>query len=350
MRRSWVVVLVLVAACGNGSPAAGPAATPSPTSEQTVTPVPTVEVATATPAAPTATATPTATPVPPTAVPTTGLDLGLDPATVTGIVTSAGIPVAVLAQTPDGYLVRSPCGATVEVGGGTPIGPVDVVLDAGHGGPIDTGAVGPNGLIERDLNLRLAFATEAVLEERGIAVAQTRVADYLLPLDVRASFADDLEATILVSIHHNAPVANPSDTPGTEVFVQTDSPESARLGGLLFEEVKRALSVFDIAWTTAPDAGVLRVLLPDDGGDAYGMIRRPVTPTALVELGYLANGPEAELFATDEYIDVAADAVADAIEAYLETDRPGDGFGNPPRVFRPAFAPGRDVCDDPVLE
>jgi len=36
---------------------------------------------------------------------------------------------------------------------------VDVVLDPGHGGP-ETGSVGTNGLVERDLNLAVALLAE----------------------------------------------------------------------------------------------------------------------------------------------------------------------------------------------
>ncbi len=224
-----------------------------------------------------------------------------------------------------------------------------MVLDPGHGGPVDTGAQAPTGLVEAPLNLRVAGAVEERLQSRGVSVAMTRTGDYPTTLPVRAAFADRLGASMLVSIHHNSPIANPSATPGTEVFVQSDSPASQRLGGLLYEEVTAALSRFDVEWSAAPDAGVLRVLLPD-GDDAYGILRRPATPAALVELGYLANRPEAELFATDEYIDSVADAIASAIGAHLETGREGSGYGNPPRVFRPSPAPGRSQCTDPPLE
>ena len=57
---------------------------------------------------------------------------------------------------------------------------------------------------------------------------------------------------------------------------------------------------------------------------------------------------EAALFATDEYIRIAAKATANAIEAYLNTDRPGTGFGQQPRVFDPALAPTR--CNETPLE
>lgn len=334
-RTGWLAAaacLLLAGACTSATPTAAP--TPiEPDETPTSTPVP------PTPVAITPTPVPSPTPVPePTPRP---IPLGL--------ITPTGVTVAVLGLTADGILVRSPCGHATEVTDGTAIDEVSVVLDPGHGGAIDTGAVGPNGLVERDLNLRLAEAVVRILTARDITVSMTRTGDYLSPLAVRSGYADDLEAEIMVSIHHNAPIANPSDRPGTEVFVQTGSGESRRLGGLLYEEVSTALGQFDVPWTTALDAGVLEVHLPD-GNDAYGMIRRPETPTALVELGYLANGPEEALFATDEYTRVAATALADAIEAYLHTDRNGTGHGNPAREFTPSFAPGADVCDDPPLE
>jgi len=165
---------------------------------------------------------------------------------------------------------------------------------------------------------------------------------------VRSALADSLGAEIMVSIHHNAPSRIRSLVPGTEVFIQNGSAESQRLGGLLFDAVLRALSTVEgVQWTRAADAGVFTVL-NSNGLDAYGMIRRPETPTALLELGYIANRSEAEFMATDEYIDLAAVALADAVEAYLNTNDPGSGFSEG-REFNPDAAPGADVCDDPDL-
>ena len=105
---------------------------------------------------------------------------------------------------------------------------------------------------------------------------------------------------------------------------------SARLGGLLYEEITAALAGFDgTTWSRLPNAGVLRVLHPGVG-DAYGMIHGPSVPAVLVEYGYLSNAAEAALFATGEYIRAAAVATADAVEAYLHTDRLGSGFIDTP--------------------
>ncbi len=270
-----------------------------------------------------------------------------------GLITPRGVPVAVLGRVGSGYLVRTPCGNTAEVSDGQPINGAQIVLDPGHGGWYDTGAVGPNGLVERDLNLTLSRAIQMELADRDISAVLARTSSYGSLLSVRAALADDLGADAIVSIHHNAPTGRRSSAPGTEVFVQSVSrsepqADSARLGGLLYEEITAALSGFpNIQWGRHADAGVLRVLLPD-GHDAYGMIRRPNVPAVLIEYGFLSNPSEAALFATDGYISVASKATADAIEAYLNTDRLGTGFISRPRVFNPARAPSR--CEEVTLE
>ena len=261
--------------------------------------------------------------------------------------------MTVLEVLEEGYLVRTPCGGAVEIPDGERIEPVRVVLDPGHGGAGESGAVGPNGLTERDLNLTLSEATLAELEARGISAATTRSADYMVSLRVRAELADALEAEALISIHHNAPTWEPTETPGTEIYVQSESadamrPASARLGGLLYEEITAALGRFeDVQWSGLPDAGVKRVLLPD-GTDTYALVRYPETPAVLVEYGYLSNPAEAALFATEDYIAAAAAATADAVEAFLGTDRPGSGFIDETRTYDPG---GYNLeCIDTPLE
>lgn len=291
-----------------------------------------------------------------------GLVMTLDEASAAGaealegpraLVSPTGVPVAVIGRAGGGYLVRTPCGNAAEVTGGDWIDEARVVLDPGHGGPFESGAWGPNGLKEKDLNLTLSRAVLAELARRSISAATTRTGDYGTLLSVRAAFADALDADMLISLHHNAPTQRLGDQPGAEVYVQsvddeTPRSDSARLGGLLYEEVTTALSMFaDVSWSRLSDAGVLRVLSPD-GGDAYGMIRRAKVPAVLVEYGYLSNPTEAALFATDDYIAIAAEATANAIEAYLETDRPGSGFVERPRRFDPARAPSR--CLEVALE
>ncbi len=286
---------------------------------------------------------PPATTLPPT--PTTEPD----PGEVKVLVTPTGVVVPVIAESSDGYIVTSPCGNPARVAWGRPIFEADVVLDPGHGGEVETGAVAGSGLTEKELNLDVAKRTARELERRGISVVLTRTADYRMPLVTRAAVANRLSAGAIVSIHHNAPNANPSSIPGTEVFFQTGSDESRRLAGIVYEEVFDALSAYDLNWTTATDAGALTVE-NRDGDDAYGMIRRPRVPAVLAEIGYLSNPEEAELFATDDYRRVASRALADAIERWLTTDDAGSGYVDDPRVFTPSGSTGgTDGCIDPDL-
>ncbi len=272
------------------------------------------------------------------------------PSEAGALITPTGVVVPVTDFTALGYEVMTPCGVPGLVSWGTPLTEIEIVLDPGHGGDIETGAVGPNGLVERDINLTLAKRTANELAERGISVVLTRTGDYRVPLSVRAEIANQLGARAIISIHHNAPQGSPSAVPGTEIFVQKDSEESRRLGGTLYEAIVDALDDFDIEWQAAPDAGVLEVL-NDDGEDTYGMVRRPEMPGVLVELGYLANPAEAEFFATDDYADVASVALADGIEAWLITDAEGDGFVDEPRNFTPnGLTGGSSGCVDPALE
>ena len=342
-----LVVVVLAAGCAGGSVVVGPVAElVTPTSVPIATQEPTQTPATVVPTTPA--------PEPTTAEQprNTGTDSPFFSAGADGLITSTGVPVAVLTRTSDSFVVRTPCGLTDTVKtAASLIEAIEIVLDPGHGGPVDTGAVGPNGLVERDLNLDVAFATQADLERRGFSVVLTRTADYETTLATRSALADDLGAALMVSIHHNAPTPGFSATPGPEVFVQNTSPESARLGGLVWTELVNHLSVFsDVEWGAAFDAGVMSVL-NSDGFDAYGMIRRPATVTVLAELGYISNRSEAELMATPRYVSVAAAALAEAIERYLRSDAAtGRAVNSEPRVFNPNASPVSNDCTDPPLE
>lgn len=257
-------------------------------------------------------------------------------------ITPSGVPVAVTGVNGERITILTPCGNPGTVVAGTAVHQVDVVIDPGHGGPIDTGAVAPTGLAEKDINLRVGMAVHDLLVERGIATILTRVGDYAVPIRTRSEYSDLVGAKALVSIHHNAPVAPPSDVPGVEVFVRHQTRESARLGGLVYDETMAALEGFDVDWDRAPDAGVMTVL-NDEGVDAYGMVRLPEAPSILVELGYIANRAEAELFAHPGYVPTVAGAVADAIEKFLETDESGASLVEG-RNFNAQRGVGSDVC------
>ena len=324
MRPLLLVLVVLIGACSGN---AGSEVTTIPTQITTSTTTTTTTVPTTTTSEP-----------PPTF-----------PEIARALVTPTGVVVSVLEETTTGFRVTTPCGDEATVLEGTTLGTTQVVIDPGHGGQVDTGAVGANGLMEKHLNLEVSQALEADLIVRGIDVLLTRTADYASRLGVRAGLADRVNADLLISIHHNAPTPGPSPRPGTEVFIQSTSEASRRLGGLVWTRVMAALSDFDIEWTAAPDAGVLSVL-STQGSDAYGMISGPRTVSVLAEMAYISNPVEAELFATAEYVEAASDALADAVEGFLTTEATGAGYVAEPRIFNPQPGIGGSLCVDPALE
>jgi len=269
------------------------------------------------------------------------------PIPVLAIITPSGVPAAVLRTLTSGQVILTPCGNERLIRGGAPFGRTSVVVDPGHGGQVDTGAVAPTGLPEKEINLLVAQAVERILIGQGISAVLTRSGDYASPLNVRAHLADTVGADLMVSIHHNAPSPGPSAEPGIEVFVQDGSSRSERLGGLLWEQAMEALDVFEIAWVAADDAGVMTVL-NSGGDDAYGIIRHPRTPTALIELGYISNQAEAELYRDPRYVPVAAGAIARAIVKYLQSEDEGSGFVEG-RVFDPRPGIAKDACSDPDM-
>jgi N-acetylmuramoyl-L-alanine amidase len=79
-----------------------------------------------------------------------------------------------------------------------------IVVDAGHGGH-DTGTIGPNGLMEKDLVLDVALKLGKLLEDKlGAEVVYTRDDDTFVPLETRTAIANKEQADMFISIHANS--------------------------------------------------------------------------------------------------------------------------------------------------
>jgi N-acetylmuramoyl-L-alanine amidase len=79
-----------------------------------------------------------------------------------------------------------------------------IVVDAGHGGH-DTGTIGPNGLMEKELVLDVALRLGRLLETRlGADVIFTRDDDTFIPLETRTAIANEKQADLFISIHANS--------------------------------------------------------------------------------------------------------------------------------------------------
>ena len=267
------------------------------------------------------------------------------------IATSSDLVLPVREVRDDGYLVATTCANETVIDFGTHVARADVVLDPGHGGHRDTGAVGANGLVERDLNMAVAELVRAELEARGYSVILTRTTNIETPILTRAEIALALAPGVFVSIHHNGGNTNRSPDPGTEVFHQAHNPESMRLAGILFEEVQGALSQYDVAWAKTSNQGTRAFLRTSDSKDLFGILRLSEGLTSvIVEAVYLSNPPEAELMADPAVQQVEANAIAAGIVRYLTTDDPGSGHNGVTRTSRVLTTGRRSGCVDPPLE
>ena len=79
-----------------------------------------------------------------------------------------------------------------------------IVIDPGHGGH-DTGTIGPDGLLEKDLVVDVGRRLGKLLEARlGAEVVYTRKDDTFIPLETRTAIANQEQADLFVSIHANS--------------------------------------------------------------------------------------------------------------------------------------------------
>jgi len=265
--------------------------------------------------------------------------------------TTTGWVVPVLEATDDGWRVWTPCGQETTISSGEFIDHVDFVLDPGHGGS-EPGAVGPGGTREADINLQVARRVRDALEADGHTVLMTRNSDIRVPIVTRAEIALALDPIANISIHHNAGTESISSEPGTEMFFQLASADSKRLAGLIFEETRAFLDPLGSSWFALEDAGAMS--RPNrDGGDYYGVLRRPAAVTSvLAEFAYITNAVEEDLLNRADVQDGLAEAVRSAAERFIDSDDPGSGFTADPifRGYGPSGAGRTTNCTDPALE
>lgn len=101
-----------------------------------------------------------------------------------------------------------------------------IVIDPGHGGH-DTGTIGPNGLLEKELVLDVSRRLGKLLASRlGAQVVFTRRDDTFIPLETRTAIANQEQADLFVSVHANS--SRDPDARGVETYYLnfTSSPEA----------------------------------------------------------------------------------------------------------------------------
>jgi N-acetylmuramoyl-L-alanine amidase len=235
-----------------------------------------------------------------------------------------------------------------------------IVLDAGHGGH-DSGAVGPTGLMEKDLVLDVTRRAARLLEERlGLRALLTRDADVFIPLRDRTSLANRQRADLFVSIHANA--HRQSGTDGVETYflsseatdsaarqvaalengvVQLEKPAARSTGSSKVDIVKTIL--WDLAQSEFQiESERLAAIVHDSMTQSLRIGNRGVKqagfyvlggaamPAILLEIGFVTNPREERKLKEPRYRDEIARAVVAGLAEYKRhwdqrTRAAGDG-------------------------
>ena len=173
-----------------------------------------------------------------------------------------------------------------------------VIIDAGHGGE-DCGAIGKNGVYEKDLNLEIAFLLGQRLSEMGYAVIYTRTNDALLyresenikgirkisDLKNRCKFGAENPNAIFVSIHMNT--FGDSAYSGLQVYYSVKNEESRLLAENIQDNVKTRLQQKNNRKTKL--------------GKSMYLMENLENAAVLIECGFLSNTEECKKLCEKEY-------------------------------------------------
>jgi N-acetylmuramoyl-L-alanine amidase len=168
-------------------------------------------------------------------------------------------------------------------------GDITVVLDPGHGGPVDLGCISPHGWCEKEANLLLAKAVGEELSRLGYKVVMTRDDDRAMPLYERPKKIYEAKADAFLSIHHNAPAADRD------------------AGNIRYSAV--------YSWNAIGEAMAKAISRRMDGARSmhanFAVTRNPEVPSCLIEADFITH-PEGEEAAWDKE---SRDRMAAAIAA-----------------------------------
>ncbi|QCX02355.1 N-acetylmuramoyl-L-alanine amidase [Aggregatimonas sangjinii] len=158
-----------------------------------------------------------------------------------------------------------------------------VVIDPGHGGS-DTGAIGVNGVAEKDIVLSIAKKLDSlntILYDSRFDIYLTRCSDTLISLRDRTWLAKGLKADVFISLHCNQAVNKRAK--GTEVYVDEKQKRytkaSIRMGNFIQDELHDMLG-FRSRGVKLANFQVLRQTTDS-------------CPAVLLELGFLSSIDEA---------------------------------------------------------
>ena len=190
-----------------------------------------------------------------------------------------------------------------------------VIIDAGHGGE-DCGAIGTNGVYEKDINLAVSILLKEELESRGYNVIMTRTEDKMLyseqenikgmrklsDLKNRCGIANEHPDALLVSIHMNSFGA--SEYSGLQVYYATDNSESRALASAIQDSVRNTIQKENTRSVK-------------DGSGLYILDNSEPT-SVIIECGFLSNAAECEKLSQKEYQKELSLSIVCGIISYIE--------------------------------
>lgn len=172
-----------------------------------------------------------------------------------------------------------------------------IFIDPGHGGK-DPGAIGLNGIQEKDVILPISQYVASYLEQQGMQVIMARNADYFVSLQGRTDMANRANADLFVSIHANSMGASRPDVSGLEVYYFGDR----GLSDAIHRSIVRSVEV--------RDRGVRRA--------RFYVLRHSRMPSTLVEVGFVTGYDDADKLINPSYQQQMAQAIARGILDYLQ--------------------------------
>lgn len=214
-----------------------------------------------------------------------------------------------------------------------------IVVDAGHGGK-DPGAIGPNGLREKDVTLAIARKLAVKLRETlACDVVLTRDNDVFLPLEERTAIANKVGADLFLSVHANA--APNRQAFGVETYYLNFSKNdkaaavAARENGTSLREVGDLEQIlFDLMANAKINessrlAAEIQKSLVEQLGERYDEVRDlgvrqgpfyvllgATMPSVLVETAFISHPREERRLNSRSFQDQSASAIAAAVKNF----------------------------------
>lgn len=216
-----------------------------------------------------------------------------------------------------------------------------IVIDAGHGGK-DPGAIGRNGMAEKDITLFVSLRLrELIIKRLGRGVLMTRDQDVFIELEDRAKFANNMGADLFVSVHVNSHPQR--STKGVEIYHFGEATDrralevAARENGTPIKDTgigweylvadllttKKVQESLELAWTTKK-AMIARL---DDYYDVedhgvktapFYVLRYTTMPSILAEIAFITNPTEERLMQSDAFLNRVAESIFDGVKSYLK--------------------------------